>query len=375
MAIITGFPGNNPLLQGSPVADEIYGNGLGNIAGIAGSDRIFGLGGDDRITGDGVNILATGRGGNDLIQGGDGQDIIYGDAFDAANLFGGTLWGIGGNDVIEQNAGDGSEISGVADLAGDAYRIGTGVRGGDDSLYVGSGEGAVVTGDASSDAISAILGNDLIDATGAAGTLALLGDVAYGGLFGNSTGGRDTIKGSAFTDENILGDGDELHDLARGGNDQLWGNGGGDRLFGDGFELFDQARGGNDVLRGGSGDDTIVGDGDELADFSKGGNDRLIGGAGDDELWGDGALLDDAAGGKDRFVFAGSFGDDAVFDFRTADGDVLVFQGVTQSEVTQTIITAINPNDSLQLTTLGGDSVTLVGFTGGLTPGVDIVFA
>ena len=59
MAIITGFPGNNPLLQGSPVADEIYGNGLGNIAGIAGSDRIFGLGGDDRITGDGVNILAT----------------------------------------------------------------------------------------------------------------------------------------------------------------------------------------------------------------------------------------------------------------------------------------------------------------------------
>ena len=46
----------------------------------------------------------------------------------------------------------------------------------------------------------------------------------------------------------------------------------------------------------------------------------------------------------------------------------------TTPEVTQTVVSMIDPNDSLQLTTLGGDSVTLLGFTGPLTVGTDIVF-
>ena len=41
MAIIVGFPTNNNLLQGSEVADEIYGNSIGTVTFVAGSDRIF----------------------------------------------------------------------------------------------------------------------------------------------------------------------------------------------------------------------------------------------------------------------------------------------------------------------------------------------
>ena len=51
MAIITGFPGNNALLQGTQLQDFIYGNRRGTIDFVAGNDRIFGLAGDDRIAG------------------------------------------------------------------------------------------------------------------------------------------------------------------------------------------------------------------------------------------------------------------------------------------------------------------------------------
>ena len=146
-------------------------------------------------------------------------------------------------------------------------------------------------------------------------------------------------------------------------------------MYGDANGVDSIAIAGKDVLRGGAGNDIIYGDAGDLYDFAAGGADQLHGNAGDDELWGDGILNDDAVGGADKFFFSGNFGDDTIFDFRTEDGDQIVLQGLTQSEVQLTIVSLANPNDSLQLTTLGDDSITLVGFTGSLTPGVDIVFA
>ena len=137
----------------------------------------------------------------------------------------------------------------------------------------------------------------------------------------------------------------------------------------------DIAVGGNDVLRGGAGNDTIYGDADILFEFSAGGDDRLHGDAGDDELWGDGELRDDAVGGKDRFFFTGNFGDDEIRDFRQGDGDQIVLQGLTQLDVQISIVTVTATNDSTLITTLGDDSITLVGFTGSLSIGTDIVFA
>ena len=359
MAIIVGFAGNNPLLQGTTLDDAIFGNSLGNISGVAGNDRIFGLAGDDDITGDGVTILASGRGGNDVIYGGDGNDHIDGDASS-------TLYGVGGNDVIYGGAGS-------DDVHGDADTLAAGARGGNDRIYVLGGEAG---GECFFDMIDAIGGNDLLDGSQATDRVLLYGEADDANLGGNSVGGNDILKGGA-ADDFLYGEGLQIYDATRCGNDQLWGNGGDDTIFGDGDgSLHDTASGGRDTLRGGAGNDELYGDGRALEDFAKGGNDRLVGGAGDDLMWGDGELIGaDATGGRDRFVFSGNFGDDSILDFRTEDGDQLILQGLTQSEVQLSIVTVNAANDSTLITTLGEQSITLVGFTGSLTPGVDIVFA
>jgi Ca2+-binding RTX toxin-like protein len=363
MAIITGFPGDNPLLQGTADQDFIYGNKRGTINFTAGNDRIFGLAGDDRIAGDGITITATGRGGNDVIQGGDGDDWIWGDAYEAEADSDGSLFGVGGNDVIYQNAGSGY-------LVGDANTMEFNSKGGNDKLY---GEGYLI-GDSYYEMNSAVGGDDLVSARSATASTNLTGDT-YDEMFGSSVGGRDKLYGSNF-DDDLTGDAwSDMNDGSKGGNDKLWGNGGDDGLWGDGDNLNDVATGGNDVLRGGSGDDTLYGDASGLYVLSVGGNDKLYGDAGDDELWGDGELNDDATGGADKFYFSGNFGDDEIFDFRPDEGDQIILTGLTQSEVQISIISVDDPDDSTLITTLGDDSITLVGYTDGLTIGTDIIFA
>ena len=190
-------------------------------------------------------------------------------------------------------------------------------------------------------------------------------------LVGAAVGGRDTLKGSAF-DDLLTGDARAFLEVAaRGGNDRLLGNGGDDGLYGDAqFRLLDAAVGGDDVLRGGAGNDTLFGDAESLRDFAIGGDDVLRGGGGDDQLWGDGELVGDfAIGGQDKFRFRGGFGDDTVNDFRLGE-DQLVFVGLRSTEVE-----IAEASGNTVLTTLGDDLVTLVGFTGELVLGVDVIFA
>jgi Ca2+-binding RTX toxin-like protein len=371
MAIITGFLTVGTTLTGTDDFDQIYGNARGTVNVATGSDRIFGRGGDDFILGDtgafdnssgdfvAGDIGPAGRGGNDTIEGGDGFDVIYGDTSNA-------LFGIGGNDILYQNADRGL-------LVGDADFVSTSGRCGNDRLY---GDGDLI-GDAQAGGRAAGYGNDLLVAGSASGFGSeLYGDLRNDALEGNSLGGRDTLRGGAFEDV-IVGDAWSLGDDAAGGNDRLWGNGGADQLFGDVEDgMFETSRGGNDVLRGGAGDDILFGDsGDQLSEFTRGGNDRLEGGVGDDELWGDGELEESGQGGKDKFVFSGNFGDDLILDFRQEDGDVIVLQGLTQSEVQISRVAFNDPNDSTLITTVGDDSITLVGFTGSLVTGTDIIFA
>ena len=361
MAIIVGTTGDDTRLVGTPETDTIFGDTTGTLLAVGGNDRIFGLantlGEFETLSGDALTIGPGGRGGNDVIMGGDGNDTIWGDAS-------GTLFGIGGSDVIYQNAGTSGFIH------GDARVLEAGSRGGDDKLY---GEGFLI-GDANDEMIDAMGGNDLLDATDASDRANLYGD-SYYQLVGTSRGGNDVLKGSSFRDL-MRGDADNnLLDQARGGNDRLQGNGGDDDMFGDAQRMDDTAAGGNDVVRGGAGDDIVYGDARSLASFAQGGNDRIHGGSGDDELWGDGELRDDAVGGKDRFFFTGNFGDDEIRDFRQGDGDQIVLQGLTPLDVQISIVTVVSTNDSTLITTLGDDSITLVGFTGGLALGTDIVFA
>jgi Ca2+-binding RTX toxin-like protein len=351
MALIVGFTGNNPLLQGTPDADEIFGNSTGTIAEVAGNDRIFGLAGDDEIVGDGRVIALGGRGGNDVIQGGDGEDEIYGDAR-------AELYGVGGNDVIYGNADDDS-------MYGDAETLQPGARGGNDKIF----GGCVLVGETYDTMFDAIGGNDLLDARSATCDCFIYGETYDDTMKGYSVGGRDVLKGSAFGDE-MHGEGVNLLDATKGGDDRLAGYGGDDTLYGEGYTLSETTIAGDDLLRGGAGDDEIYGDASELSDFARGGDDVIYSGGGEDEIWGDGELEDDATGGADDFHFGPGFGDDTIFDFRQEDGDQLIFRNLSQSEVTISIV-----GGDTVITTLGDESVTLVGYTDGLTVGSDIVFA
>jgi len=103
-----------------------------------------------------------------------------------------------------------------------------------------------------------------------------------------TTGGGGTINGNA-NDEVLIG--------RDGQPDTLNGNAGNDVLYGGS---------GNDILSGGAG------------------NDVLIGGLGNDSMTG--------GAGADRFMFNGgptSNGADTIADFTIAQGDKLVFTGIT----------------------------------------------
>jgi Ca2+-binding RTX toxin-like protein len=108
--------------------------------------------------------------------------------------------------------------------------------------------------------------------------------------------------------------------FGNGGNDELDGEDGDDRLFGDA---------GRDELDGGKGNDLLVGGADDDQLDGGKGNDTLIGGAGRDKLTG--------GDGADQFVFnAVADGVDTITDFATRGGNqdrivfgTSVFEGFT----------------------------------------------
>ena len=354
MAVIVGGIGDNIRLVDRPnQSNTIFGDTDAGLAGAGGNDRIFALEGNDVVIGDALNIAATGRGGDDLIFGGTGVDTLYGDA----RL---TLRGVGGNDILY--AGTGGSTRQV--VYGDAFALGSGARGGDDRLEGGdemSGDGASLT--------HAIGGRDVVDARDitVGSNIRLYGD-ALGVMSEDSRGGADTLWASSLGSR-MVGDAVSIRDTSRGGNDQLNGASGSDILFGDGGEdLRGSAVGGNDVLRGRAGNDELFGDAPELRGSSRGGNDNLYSGAGDDRLWGDGRLLDSAVGGRDLFHFGGSFGDDRILDFRHGE-DRIVFTGLLAGDLD---IDRIGGNTVIS--TVAGDSVSILDYTGPLAFGSDILF-
>jgi Ca2+-binding RTX toxin-like protein len=354
VATIVGTTGNDPQLADQPSgANTIFGDKSGSLFGVGGNDRIFGLDRDDELVGDANAIGENGRGGNDQLYGGSGSDSLYGDARLA-------LRGVGGDDLL---------IAGPADSArqklyGDAFDLLAGSRGGNDRLEGGD----EMSGDAVN-MVSATGGRDAIDARdNVVGTdIRLFGD-ALNTMSGTSIGGGDTLWASSHGSR-LAGDAAVIQGTSRGGDDLLNGDGAGDLLFGDAsLRLENSAIGGDDVLRGRQGFDELFGDAPDLIGSSRGGDDRLYSGAGDDRLWGDGRLAGNARGGNDTFNFAGSFGNDKILDYRDGE-DQISFNNYLRADVTVEV-----SGSNTVISAIGGDTVTLVGFTGSLSFGTDIVF-
>ncbi len=115
----------------------------------------------------------------------------------------------------------------------------------------------------------------------------------------------------------------------------LTGNAAINALDGNAGANLMQGLGGNDLIRGGLGNDRVEGgDGNDRL-LGQSGRDLLFGGNGNDMLWGGGGgdrlsgdLGNDTLRGEagaDQFVFARPIGADLVADFRSAEGDRLMF--------------------------------------------------
>ena len=219
---VTSFSGNDTLTQTAPgVTIPITidaGPGNDTIVGGDGADLLQGGDGVDTLSGGAGGDRIVGNPGNDVMNGGTGDDTMVwnnGDANDNMN-------GDDGLDRIENNLGGADDVSQVSVLNGKVHYARTNAPftldiassevfelntfGGDDTLNVGPGVGALIAITADAGA-----GDDRLTGNDEA-------DTFFGGL-GNDTldpgAGADAVDGQGGNDALTVRDG--AGDLARGG--------------------------------------------------------------------------------------------------------------------------------------------------------------
>jgi Ca2+-binding RTX toxin-like protein len=218
---ITSFAGNDKLSTAADVTLPIIidaGPGLDNLTTGAGADLVQGGDDVDTLNGGGGGDRILGNPGDDVMNGNDGDDTLVwnnGDGTDDMN-------GEAGLDRIENNLGAANDESKVAVVGGkvrfDRVNAPFGLNiatsevlelntfGGDDTLTVGPGVGALIAIDADAGA-----GNDRFNGGDEADTFAGgLGDDVL-----NPGAGSDSVDGQEGNDTLAIRDG--APDLARGG--------------------------------------------------------------------------------------------------------------------------------------------------------------
>ena len=324
------------------------------IEGTPGDDQLAGTSNDDVIAGAGGDDVISGSDGNDLICGGAGTDAVFGEAGRD------TVAGDAGRDQVSGGAGD-DELSGGKGLDFANYYVsltpvqvnlanGTATGEGNDTLggienIFGSLFDDDLTGDSRFNAISALDGDDRVDAGGgidliydgvAPGSEGTDGDdqidggpgldgvlytqssgpieadLAAGSATGNGTdviGGIEGVFGSPF-DDVLEGDSQKNLFLGMGGDDTIDGREGGDAVAywlatgpvtadlaahqgsapGEGTDDFTNVEGllgsvrFDDDLRGDENNNLLDGDGGNDDLFGLEGNDWLVGGTGNDTI-------------------------------------------------------------------------------------------
>ncbi len=212
------------------------------------------------------NITIDGGGGNDTIIGSSGNDVIEGGSWGNQSISGGagndTIHGGGGDDVLSGGTGNdvfkvtGTNTSNGAFEGYDSY------DGGEGTDTIAAYGGNVDIGLKSFGAANNV---EIIDATGATGSVRLLGNWDANTL---------DFSGTALKGNNITIDGG-------GGNDSITGSAGNDIIRGGT---------GNDTLLGGAGNDVFQVTGNKSSGFE--GYDSIFGGSGADKIVAVGAMVD-----------------------------------------------------------------------------------
>ena len=284
---------------GSPNNDTIVGTaGSNTLSGLAGDDVLTGGDGDDVVSGgDGDDTLRGGAGSDDLFGGNDDDTLVGGAADDL--LDGGI--GIDAADYSERDAavevtldagvendGGTQDQNGVTPSIRDDV-VGTeNVIGGNGSdVLTGSPEANVLDGGPGADQLNGgdendtLLGGsgaDVLNGQGGVDTVSYAGrsegvTVTSGNaapddgsaLDGANPAARDNVSAEAVIgsdfDDDLTGDGDGNRLEGGGGADRLAGDDGADTLLGGG--------GDDPQLQGGAGTDTVSGgDGADTADYA-----------------------------------------------------------------------------------------------------------
>ncbi len=362
--------------------DTIWsGGGADTVQGGAGNDQISAEDGDDLVQGGGGNDSLYGGLGNDTLDGGLGADLVMGD---------------GGSDKIDLTTADSANDSAYGGLGDDTLTTRIDLDGGGDALYGGDGRDFFVAGAGDSvfggeggydydilDLSSAPVGGTITLTGQGAGTASSSGstltfaDIEYiattayadsidgqadgGGMYYDTRGGNDTIRGGTGADSVKAGTGNDLI-MGGGGADHVNGDDGDDTVFGEDGNDTLNGDAGNDLLYGGTGDDWLLsamgndsaygGSGNDFLNNMSGnavleggdGNDSLFGGDGEDTLRG-GAGADSLNGGTGNDLLdysdatAGVFVDiDSGFTGLAAAGDTLSgFEGVSGSAFADTL--------------------------------------
>lgn len=305
-------------VYGGPGEDTLIGVSFGLPVVLFG-----GSGNDSLVSREGSSIM-HGGGGNDAfrlfyagyteIYGGEGDDITRGGFEDSGNSY---IEGNSGNDTLYGSfysntilGGTGNDSINGADYVDDSEIIAE--AGGADSLSGGSGNDTI-DGSYGQDTIHGDSGDDQIEG-------GLASDLIYGDS-GNDTitdagGLADTLYGGSGNDYVSVASGGLSYD--RNGEDVpgaplLYGNAGNDTLIGSVSNDSIYGNDDHDLIAGNAGDDSI---------HAGSGNDTISGDAGNDTI-------------------NGSSGNDTlVYDLSGAPGDHDVYNGGTQADVLQLLLTA-----------------------------------
>lgn len=218
-------------------------------------------------------------------------------------------------------------------------------------------------------------------------------DWVHGNPLANAIGGgngNDTLIGGASGDSIDGGAGDDYlyggradraapNDAAdifygRDGNDVIYSNGGGDTVYGgNGGEAVFGGRDG-DIIYGNRGNDTLLGNKDNDTIYGGQDNDYINGNLANDVIHGNKGNDTLKGGyGADTFVFGSGDGDDLLYGFSAAEGDMIQLEsnlngsGITSSAAALSAV-SYSGNDGI-LDLGGGHSVTFIGI------GVDAITA
>ena len=278
-----------------------------NAVGSSNNDSIYGNAGN--------NVLDGGNGGTDLIDGGGGSDTVS-----SAGSSRAVIIDLGGQVTWDGVAND--TLSSIENAIGSSKNNSIYGDGGNNVLDGGNGGTDLIDGDAGIDAVSYASSSQGV-------VIDLGGQITWDGVANDTLSSIENAIGSSNNDS-IYGDaGNNVLDGGNGGTDLIDGDAGSDTVSYASSNLGVIIDLGGQITWDGVANDTLssienaTGSSKDNSIYGDAGNNVLDGGAGIDFLTGD--------AGNDTFVFhRGEAGGDTIADFAgngAAAGDQLQFSG------------------------------------------------